>query len=128
MASGPNSTSRRTFMQSMVSTAAAATFAAPAILRGADPAKEPDATTSKEKLRLAFIGTAGIGDAMIKTFAPLGIAVPCYCDVDKSHWKEAAKRWPEAKGYQDYREMIDKEGKNFDAAVDQSIKRLEAKA
>jgi len=120
MAGSGNSTSRRSFVKTMVGSAAAATFAAPAIIRAADPTDKPDtatSTSSKEKLRLAFIGTAGIGDAMIKTFAPLGIAVPCYCDVDSSHWGEAKKRWPDAKGYQDYREMIDKEGKNFDAAV-----------
>jgi predicted dehydrogenase len=112
-----NSTSRRSFVKTLAGSAAAAAFAAPAILRGADPAEKPDTATSKDKLRLAFIGTGGIGGMHIDEFSKLGIVVPCYCDVDSSHWTEAKKRWPDAKGYQDYREMIDKEGKNFDAAV-----------
>ena len=113
-------TSRRSFVKTMVGSAAAAAIAAPAIIRAADPTDKPDAATtnnSKEKLRLAFIGTGGIGGMHIDEFSKLGIVVPCYCDVDSSHWGEAKKRWPDAKAYQDYREMIDKETKNFDAAV-----------
>src|SRR4051794_31124514 len=53
-----NSTSRRSFVKTMAGSAAAAAFAAPAILRGADPAEKADTATasSKDKLRLAFIG------------------------------------------------------------------------
>src|SRR5258706_3660898 len=62
MAFSGNSTSRRSFVKTMAGSAAAAAFAAPAILRGADPAEKPDtATSNKDKLRLAFIGTGGIG-------------------------------------------------------------------
>jgi predicted dehydrogenase len=119
MAAKPLSPSRRSFVKNMVSTAAATTFAAPAILRAADPVEKPAevTTSSKEKLRLAFIGTGGIGGMHMDEFPKHGITVPCYCDVDSSRWGEAKKRWPEAKGYQDYREMIDKQGKDFDAVV-----------
>src|SRR5207248_549138 len=120
MAFSGNSTSRRSFVKTIVGSAAAATFAAPAIIRAADPTEKPETTTStnsKEKLRLAFIGTGGIGGMHMDEFGKLGIAVPCYCDVDQTHWAEPKKRWPDAKSYQDYREMIDKEAKNFDAVV-----------
>src|SRR5207244_1668765 len=89
MALSGNSTSRRSFVKTMISSAAAVSFAAPAIIRAADPVEKPDtstSTSSKEKLRLAFIGTGGIGGMHIDEFSKLGIVVPCYCDVDSSHW------------------------------------------
>src|SRR3954452_11609159 len=70
-----NSTSRRSFVKTMAGSAAAAAFAAPAILRGADPAEKADTATAsnKDKLRLAFIGTGGIGGMHIDEFSKLGI-------------------------------------------------------
>ena len=39
------------------------------------------------------------------------------CDVDANHLGEMVKRFPNAKVYRDYREMLDKEHKNLDAVT-----------
>jgi len=70
-----------------------------------------------ERLRLAFIGTGGIGGWHLDSTDELDIHCPCYCDVDTRRMGAAAKRYPDARRYQDYREMIDKEHANFDAVM-----------
>src|SRR5256886_15655262 len=98
MAFSGNSTSRRSFVKTMAGSAAAAAFAAPAILRGADPAEKPDtATSNKDKLRLAFIGTGGIGGVHNEQINKTGNLVPRPFAVDKNHRTPAAQRRPEAK-------------------------------
>ena len=68
-------------------------------------------------VRLAFIGTGGMGGTHIEEMVKYGIQCPCYCDVDAKRQKKAAEAFPDAKAYQDYREMFDKEHKNFDAVM-----------
>jgi len=70
-----------------------------------------------DKLRVAFIGTGGIGVWHLEQTAKLDIVCPCYCDVDTTHFAKAAGLYPEARAYQDYREMFDREHKNFDAVM-----------
>jgi predicted dehydrogenase len=70
-----------------------------------------------KKLRVAFIGTGGMGAACIGSFAEEPITCPCYADVDKRNFSAAAQRWPNAKAFQDYREMFDKMHDEFDAVV-----------
>lgn len=71
----------------------------------------------KDKLRLAYIGTGGMGGSHVENTQDLGIVCPCYCDVDSNRWAKATKLHPKAAKYQDYREMFDKEHKNFDAVM-----------
>ena len=68
-------------------------------------------------VRLAFIGTGGMGGTHIEELTKHGVKCPCYCDVDTERYKKAAEAFPDAKAYQDYREMLDKEHKNFDAVM-----------
>ena len=70
-----------------------------------------------DKLRVAFIGTGGIGGSHISAVARNKDVCNCYCDVDTARMSEAEKNWPNAKGYQDYREMLEKEKDNFDAVM-----------
>ncbi|HEX2972033.1 MAG TPA: Gfo/Idh/MocA family oxidoreductase, partial [Tepidisphaeraceae bacterium] len=98
-------TSRRMFLKKSA-LAGAALAAGPAILRSASPS---------EKLTIAFIGTGGMGGAQMNEFINLGADCVCFCDVDKNAWGNALKRYPNAKGYTDYREMFDKHAKEFDA-------------
>ena len=72
-----------------------------------------------EKLRVAFIGVGGIGGSHTGMAFGEGDICNCFCDVDTSHWGNAngAERWPKAKGYQDYRIMLEKEKHNFDAVM-----------
>ncbi len=71
----------------------------------------------RQKLRIAYIATGGMGSTHIKATEDEAVDCPCYCDVDTERWKEAAERFPRAKAYQDYRAMFDKEHKNFDAVM-----------
>lgn len=98
---------RRAFLKRLAG-ASAALALAPAILRSASPNTKPI---------FAFIGT-GVGGALaMNMLGDLGAGCVCYCDADRGRWGEPAKRWPNAKGYQDYREMLDKHGKEIDAVT-----------
>ncbi len=68
-------------------------------------------------LRVAYIGTGGIGRWHLETTRELGVTCPCYCDVDTARMQTAAEMYPEARRYQDYREMFDREHKNIDAVM-----------
>jgi predicted dehydrogenase len=71
----------------------------------------------RDKLRIAFVGTGGIGNHHLKATEPLGVTCPCFCDVDTERMKRAVEMYPQAARYQDYRRMFDKEHKNFDAVM-----------
>lgn len=69
-----------------------------------------------EKLNLAGIGAGG------QPFADLRIAaegnnVVALADVDFERGAEGFKRWPKAERYRDFRQMLDRQGKEIDAVV-----------
>ena len=69
-----------------------------------------------DKLIVAGIGIGGKGESDIKSFADSGKAEIAYlCDVDDRRAANSVKRFPKAKYYKDYREMLDKEHKHIDA-------------
>jgi len=68
-------------------------------------------------LRVAYVGTGGIGGHHLEETVKLGVRCPCYCDVDTARFGKFAEQFPEAHQYQDYRVMFDKEHKNFDAVM-----------
>lgn len=120
--SAPRAT-RRTFLQQAAAVSGMAVVAGvlpagAARARASTLAPPRDITTSKkDKLRLAYVGTGGMGGAHLNETKDLGIVCPCYCDVDTDRMEEAKKFFPEAKAYQDYREMYEKEANNFDAVM-----------
>ncbi|HJP03167.1 MAG TPA: Gfo/Idh/MocA family oxidoreductase [Planctomycetota bacterium] len=70
------------------------------------------------RLNIAYIGVGGIaGGQHIGPLAKLGAGCPAYCDVDTDRWGNCADRWPEAKGYTDYRKMFDAHEKDIDAVM-----------
>ena len=71
----------------------------------------------RDKLRIAFIGTGGIGGWHLAQTLELGVTCPCFCDVDTERMAKAVEHYPDAKRYQDYRRMFDAEHKNFDAVM-----------
>lgn len=79
-------------------------------------AAEPPPGKYKD-LRIAYLGTGGIGKHHFEETVPLGVSCPCYCDVDTSQYETAAKHFPGARVYQDYRELFDREHKNIDAVM-----------
>ncbi len=69
-----------------------------------------------DRLTIAAVGSGGKGQSDINSFFKSGKADIAYlCDVDDRRAAETVKAFPKAKYYKDWREMFDKEGKNFDA-------------
>lgn len=69
-----------------------------------------------DRLTIASIGAGGKGASDISSFFKSGKADIGYlCDVHLSRAASSIKSFPKAKVYRDWREMFDKEHKNFDA-------------
>lgn len=69
-----------------------------------------------DRLLVAGIGVGGKGYSDIMSFSQSGKAdIAFLCDVDEVRAAAAVKAFPKAKFYHDWREMLDKESKNFDA-------------
>jgi predicted dehydrogenase len=69
-----------------------------------------------DKLQIAGIGVGGKGESDIWNFAQSGKAdIAFMCDVDDRQIGKSKSRFPKAKIYKDYREMLDKEHKHIDA-------------
>jgi predicted dehydrogenase len=100
-----NHTSRRSFLKSTGLAAGALSF--PAILH---------AQNKGDKLKLAVIATGGKGGAHLDQIKGAGDIVTAFCDVDTGAWDRVMREHKESKGYQDYRQLFDKE-KNFDAVM-----------
>jgi predicted dehydrogenase len=99
--------SRRTFLKTLGATA----IAAPFITRGL-MARSPNST-----LRHASFGADGMAFADLTEIGKCpGVELVAICDVDLGRTAKALKLFPKAKVYQDWRELLDKEGKNLDSA------------
>ncbi|MCL4638966.1 MULTISPECIES: Gfo/Idh/MocA family protein [Olivibacter] len=69
-----------------------------------------------DKLQVAGIGVGGKGSSDINAFFESGKAdIAFLCDVDDRRAAGSVKKFPKAKYYKDYREMLDKEHKHIDA-------------
>ncbi|HEX8059807.1 MAG TPA: Gfo/Idh/MocA family oxidoreductase, partial [Cyclobacteriaceae bacterium] len=69
-----------------------------------------------DTLYVAGIGAGGKGRSDIAAFAKSGKATIAYlCDVDDRQAAASREAFPQAKYIKDYRELLDKESKNFDA-------------
>ena len=69
-----------------------------------------------DKLIVAGIGIGGKGESDLKSFADSGKAeIGFLCDVDDRRAINSRARFPKSKYFKDWREMLDKEGKHFDA-------------
>jgi predicted dehydrogenase len=69
-----------------------------------------------EKLNIAGIGVGGKGEGDIKQAGKFGNVV-ALCDIDDERSAGAAKAFPEAKRYHDFRKMFDEMGKSIDAVT-----------
>jgi predicted dehydrogenase len=69
-----------------------------------------------DKLNIAGIGAGGKGKSDLKNFAESPkVNIVALCDVDDRQAVESRKRFPKAKYYKDYRELLEKEKNNIDA-------------
>lgn len=73
-------------------------------------------TAPSDRLVVAGIGVGGKGESDIANFFKSGKADIAYlCDVDEKRAAKTVGNFPKAKFYKDWRQMLDKESKNFDA-------------
>ncbi|MCX7887474.1 MAG: Gfo/Idh/MocA family oxidoreductase [Verrucomicrobiae bacterium] len=67
------------------------------------------------KVNLAGIGVGGVGFGQLKSCEEAGFNIVALCDVDDVYARKAYDRWPRARRYRDFREMLDAEGDRIDA-------------
>jgi len=109
-----NQFTRRSFLR----TAGAASAGAWAAAHGVECAMAGiPRMAESQKLRVAVIAVGGIGGRNTKWAFDHGCECPCFAEVDTRRVENVKKHWPDAKGYQDYRAMFEKEAKNFDAVM-----------
>ncbi len=73
-------------------------------------------TAPSDKLLIAGCGAGGKGQSDIANFYKSGKAeIAFLCDVDDRRSAKTRSDFPKAKYYKDWRELLDKEHKNFDA-------------
>jgi predicted dehydrogenase len=96
---------RRSFLKTTAATTGAALLGAPAFLRGAN---------LNEKLNIAIIGAGGRGAANTQDVATENIVA--LCDVSESSLEGAARKFPQARKFSDFRRLFD-EAQRFDAVV-----------
>jgi hypothetical protein len=91
--------------------------AVPAVGFGSTPSlKSAGYKSPNEKVNFAAIGSGGQGAGNIAAAAPTENIV-ALCDVDDRRAAETFTRFPNAPKFRDFRQMLDKEGKNIDAVI-----------
>lgn len=102
--------SRRKFLKTGAAAAAGFMIMPRHVLGG------PGFTAPSDKLIVAGIGVGGKGDSDLRMFSESGKAEIAYlCDVDDKRAANSVQRFPKAKYYKDFREMLDKEHRHIDA-------------
>ena len=70
-----------------------------------------------EKLRVGFVGVTGRGGSNLGEFTKFtDVSISALCDVDSAHLDVAAKQFPDAARYRDFRDMFARESE-LDAVV-----------
>lgn len=104
------SSSRRTFIKNAALVTSGVMIVPRHVLGG------PGFIAPSDRLIVAGIGVGGKGESDLNSFALSGKAeIAFLCDVDDRRAAASRARFPKAKYYRDYREMMDKESKHFDA-------------
>jgi predicted dehydrogenase len=75
----------------------------------------PGQTAPSEKVNLAGVGVGGVGFGQLRSCDQVGFNIVALCDVDDVYAKKAYDKWPQARRYRDYREMLETEGDKIDA-------------
>ena len=104
----PQSFTRRTFLRTAAAAGTGISIVPRHVLRGAGN------VPPSEKLNIAGIGIGGQGRADLEELKSQNIVA--LCDVDWDYAGPTFKKYPAAKRYKDFREMLDKE-KSIDAVV-----------
>jgi len=75
----------------------------------------PGRVTPNSRPALAGVGVGGVGFPQLQDCERVGFDVVALCDVDDEYAKKAYDRWPKARRYRDFREMLATEGDKIDA-------------
>ena len=108
---GSRKPSRREFLSAAAATALSFTIVPRHVLGGAG------FQAPSEKLNFAGIGAGGMGGGDINKVAEIGGNVIALCDVDDKRAEGIYNKFPSARRYKDFREMLDKEAANIDAVT-----------
>ncbi len=104
---------RNHFLKTMT---AGATFSAlPGILK-AQQAPSANVVGANSKLNIAGIGIGGMGANNLNNIANTGHKIFALCDIDPLYSKKTREKYPDAKFYADYREMLAQE-KSIDGVM-----------
>ena len=97
---------RRSFLRTLGTAAAAAPFVTSNLF----------AQPPSRRLRHASFGVGGQGKSDLTQLSNCqNVEIVAICDVDLDRMKEARERFPNARVYQDWRELLDREAKNIDS-------------
>jgi predicted dehydrogenase len=97
---GHASLSRRRFLQQTASTVTAITLAPAAAVFGVE------GNSPSGRPTLAGVGVGGVGFGQLQECEKAGFQIVALCDVDDAYAKKAFDRWPQARRYRDFREML----------------------
>ena len=99
---------RRRFIQGSVGLAGALAFpmVVPSRVFGAN-----------DRVNVACIGAGGKGEVDVEGAHAAGGTIAFLCDVDESRAAQTFKKYPSAKHYKDYRQMLEKEENDIDAVT-----------
>jgi hypothetical protein len=101
--------SRRDFVGSVAAAGTAFTIVPRHLLGG------PGYTAPSDRLNIVCLGVGGMGESDVKGVS--GQNIYALCDVDPKASEDTFRKYPNAKKYRDYREMLNQEQKNIDAVT-----------
>src|ERR1700755_2348877 len=102
--------SRRSFLKNGLATAAGFYIVPRHVLGG------PGFTAPSDKLIIGAVGVGGKGEVDVNFLYGTGKAeIAVLCDVDDRRAANSRKKFPAARYYKDYRQMLEKEHKHIDA-------------
>ena len=111
--------SRRAFLKAVAATGTALAAGSAGCITTPGKQRQASAFPAKHRqmLRLAYIGTGGMGGSHVESTQELEVVCPCFCDIDTERMAQAVEAFPNATRYQDYRKLFDKEHDNIDAVM-----------
>src|SRR6202789_4080209 len=104
----PSRTNRRDFLRTTSLTAGALAFGVPTLLRGQN---------LNSKLNIACIGIGGKGRSDTDACASENIVALCDVDCGSEAYTTQTQKYPRAKFYKDFRQMLDQMGNQIDAVT-----------
>jgi len=105
----PSVWTRRRFLRATAATWGAVSIV-PSHVLGAEGQIPPSG-----RLNLAAVGVGGVGFGQVQACEKAGFHIAALCDVDDVYAKKAYDKWPQARRYRDFRDMLQSEGDKIDA-------------